>query len=69
MVYFWFKFGFWEKEVGSVSYYVRAAVVRCAQVLIIKTENLYTECYCSAAAWAGHLGRTFGPDASADTTD
>ena len=66
MVYFWFKFGFWEKEVGSVSYYVRAAVVRCAQVLIIKTENLYTECYCSAAAWAGHLwagrlGRTLRP--------
>ena len=59
MVYFWFKFGFWEKEVGSVSYYVRAAVVRCAQVLIIKTENLYTALLLLGPdVWAECLGRT-----------
>ena len=35
---FWFIFGLQEVEVGSVSYYVTAAVVRCAQVLYTEKQ-------------------------------
>ena len=61
MVYFWFNCGLYEKEVESVSYYVTAAVVRCAQIQPFYTLKpmlglLWTF---GPVVWAGRFGPRF----------